>query len=542
MSEKFKIKIDSILGGISPSIYKGRKDQFATSIGIDPDLPIEPDSASIRKTGGVLTPTSYVDFSGAALTSYVNWLMTCPQNGNLYAYLANGRFLSYDTSFVETNITGSPLTGGAGNGGAYYNNYIYLAEDGDVSRYGPLDNSPVIVENVWTGATLGSKAALGNPTFPSAQGISYPNHPMHVHVDNKLYVGDFETAANANQGRGKVHFIKTERGTDEGDTNSGTTENAFYLPYSYVPIDIESWGNDLAVLAVPMHATGANATTVQGKAVLFLWDAINAPSLPYRVIPLIDPFASALLNHNGNLYIWSGNLNNGVRMSRYLGGYQTQQVVFFEEGYCPPAGCVDGMGNRVVWGAHTTYPENSSCVYAFGYKDANIPPALQNIMLTTHTTAAEGGSSRAVSALKYFQHASFAVPRLGVAWKDGAAVSENFGIDRYSANSAEVAVWRTITYSSGKPFSIKKVTFTLGETVSANTTIRVRIYVDDENSNTTIATINNTDFSGNRKITLTPQVQGNVNFFLEFRWSGSNSISVTLPIIIEGELLEDTTI
>src|SRR3990167_2527135 len=286
---KFSITIDSILGGIAPNLYRGGPGQFTASLGIDPDLPPDPDSSTEIKTGGILTPVSQTDFSSTNLTSYINWIINCPQNELTYAYAANGRFISYSSALtaaseVLINSAGSTV----GPGAAYYHNFIYLATGTDINRYGPLDNSPVIATGVWTGATLGTQTALGNPAFPSQQGITYPNHPMHVHVDGKLYVGDFETATGStNEGRGKIHWIRTNSGTDEGDTNDGTSQNVLFLPPSYAPIDIESWGNDLAILAIPMHTAGAGTTIVQGKAALFLWDAVNAPSLTYRMIPLI---------------------------------------------------------------------------------------------------------------------------------------------------------------------------------------------------------------------------------------------------------------
>ena len=536
---KFIITIDSILGGIAPNLYIGRRDQFAMSIGIDPDLPI---SDSGIKASGVLVPTSYADISGAGLSGYVKWLLTCPQNELVYAYASDGELISYsilDSTPTET-VIGTP-TSGVGNGAAYYNNYIYLATPTNISRYGPLDNSPSLTNTVWTGALFG-KTALGDPTYPTQYGILYPNHPMHVHSDNKLYVGDFETVAGDNQGRGKIHWIRTNGdATNEGADNDGTTENALYLPYSYAPIDIESWGNDLAILAIPMHtATTASSSLVQGKAALFLWDAINASSLPYRKIDLIDPFASALLNHNGDLYVWSGNLNDGVRLSKYLGGYKLQQVAFFEEGAPPPAGCVDGQGNRIVWGARTTFPENATVVYGYGYKDANLPPALHSIMTTTDATAgAASFSSAMVSALKFAQQASFIIPRLLVAWLNGVP---DRGIDRRAASSFELAVWRSLTYSIGQPFKINKISIPLGAAVAGSMTLVPSIRVDDDSTTFTLTTINSTNYAGSqRRIIMYTSAYGVDNFNLQLRWTGTALLPVTLPIVIEVETLEDAT-
>ena len=364
---------------------------------------------------------------------------------------------------------------------------------------------------------------------------------MHVHIDNKLYVGDFETADNANQGRGKIHWIRTNQGTDEGDTNDGTTQNAFYLPYSYAPIDIESWGNDLVILAIPMSVAGAGSTIIQGKPALFFWDAINAPSLPYKVVPLIDPFASALLNLNGDLFVWSGSLNNGVRISKFLGGYKLEQIAFFEEGISPPAGCVDGFGNRIVWGSFGTYPENNVSVYSMGYKDANLPFALHNIINTTASATYAATNGPMVSALKYVQQASFAVPRMIVAWKDGAS-SQDFGIDKYSSSSSDTAVWRSMLYNIGSPFRINKVSIPVGIAIAANMTLIPTIYVDNESASTALTTINNTLYAGSQlRIVYYPAVHGTNNFNLQLRWSGSAILPVNFPIIIEGETKEDAT-
>ena len=618
---KFTVTIDSILGGIAPNLYRGGSGQFSFSLGIDPDQPLDPTETSgfIKKTAGVLVPSSYADFTGALLDSYANWLITCPQDQNIYCIQDTGKFLSYastidtethiDDTFTVTIATPAVFTsvahglsandrvrlyttgalptgldantqyfvisagltadafelstsaGGAaintsgtqsgthrflvelGNGAAYYNNYVYIARTFDISRYGPLDNSPVMVHGVWRAATLGSQTALGNATYPTIAGVLYPNHPMHVHVDNKLYVGDFETATTStDEGRGKIHWIRTNSVTDEGDTNNGTTQNAFLLPPSYAPIDIESWGNDLAILAIPMHAAGIGSTIVQGKAAIFLWDAINAPTLPYRMIPLIDPFASALLNHNGNLYVWSGNLNNGVRVSKYLGGYNLQQIAFFEEGIPPPAGAVDGLGNRISWGAFAIYPESWCGVYAYGYKDANIPQTLHNIITASPVTAAALGSSNfMVTAIKYAQQASFTTPRLLVAWKDGAA-TPGFGIDKL-ATSAEIAVWRSLAYAVGRPFRINKITIPLGAAIASGMTLVPTIWVDEATSASfTLTTINSTNYAGSqRRIVLYPAAYGQNNFALQLRWSGTVALPVTFPIVISGETLEDAT-
>lgn len=540
----FFIRIESILGGIAPNLYQGGQGQFAASIGIDPDLPLDgiPSNPTGIKTSGVLIPSTYADRSSTNLTDHINWIITNPKNERVYVYCDNGRLISYSSALTAASETlDNSADSTVGEGAAYYNNYIYLATGTDLNKWGPLDGVAAITAGVWTGAALGSQTAFGNATYPTNRDIRLPNHPMHVHIDNKLYIGDFETANNARKGRGKIHWVRTtiSGANVEGNANDGTTQNAFLLPFGYGPTDIESWGNDLVIAAIPMASSGAGTTIVQGKAVLFFWDAVNAPSLPYRMVPLIDPVVTALLNHNGKLYIWSGSMNNGSRLSVYEGGYTVRQIAFFEEGFSPPAGCVDGFGNRIAWGAFTTYPENSASIYALGYKDSNLPLALHNIINASSNNLGSTTTSM-VSALKYVQHASFITPRIVFGWKDGQA-TENFGLDVFSGSSGR-STWDSLTYQVGQSFRIKKVSIALGADLASGHSLAPTLYVDDQNASTALTVINTTNYSaGARRIVQYPDRHGNNNFFLRLLWTSTVTLPVVLPIVIEGEYLQDAT-
>lgn len=534
---KLKLTIDSILGGISPALFNSGPGQYSAGLGIDPDKTL---TGAAVKTSGALVPSAYTEFSSTVLTSAVNWLITNPVDSNIYALCTNGRFLSYSSVFGSETLVGT-ISPAAGNGAAYYNNYIYLAGTTNISRYGPLDNSPALTDSVWTGATLGSQAALGNATYPTLRGVVLPSHPMHVHADNKLYVGDFETADNANQGRGKIHWIRTNQGTEEGDTDNGTTQNAFYLPYGYAPVDIESWGTDLVIAAIPMSVAGSNNTITSGGAMLFFWDAVNSPSLPYKAVALTDPLVTALFNHNGNLFVFSGNANNGVQVSIYEGAYSTRQVAFLEEGVSPCAGAVDGIGERVAFGAFTTYPENSASVFAVGSKNAAMPFALHNII---NTSAADTASAMMVTALKSVQHANLKDTRFIVAWKDkdSATTHSNFGIENYDNSAADTAVWRSAVFPIGEPFRVNKVSIPLGRAVTTNMTLIPTVGRDDYSSTTALTTINDTNYANSeRRIVYFPDVQGLNNLQLQLRWTGTAILSVTFPIIIEVETLTDAS-
>lgn len=531
--EKFQIKIESILGGISPTLFQGRKDQFAASIGIDPDLPIT-DSASAIKTAGVLRSSFYNRFSSLAnMTGVPLWLVSVPDvNSTLYAYCSDGKLIEYTEALTVTteNVIGIPVAG-AGGGAAFYNNYLYCATTSSIARFGPLDVTQPVFNNDWWGNELGF-APLGNALYPLARGVRLPNQPMHVHNDGNLYVGDYDdgSATVAYRGKGLIHKIRTRFNTaTEGIENESSEYAKLSLPYGYMPTDIESFGTSLAILAIPVDS---GSILTGGKAKLFIWDTL---SLSYdRAVDLPDPIASALYNSNGTLYIWSGNFNFGVRVSVYAGGYSIKQVAFFEEGITPPAGAVDGMGNRVVWGAMTTYPESSSSVYALGYKNAGLPLALHNIAQATATTisAADG----MISALKYAQQASFRHPRLIIGWRDAS----EFGLDKLSGNY-RTSVWRSLTYYVGKPFKITKIILPLGEDVGATHTLIPTIGTD-ETTSVDLVTINNTNYPSVRRIIYEDQsVEGKNDFYLQLRWSGTGLLPVIFPIIIEGETIQDGT-
>jgi len=155
MSQKTLI-IKSIFKGHNPAKYFGVEGGYDSSIGIDPDFPV----GAGTKTSGMLIPTRFEKFSGAGVLGAPMWIMTNPKNEIIYVYDNAGGFVSYEKTLTTETALTSP-TSGAGNGGQYHNNFLYLATPTNISRYGPLDGSPAIGQNVWTAATLGSQTALG---------------------------------------------------------------------------------------------------------------------------------------------------------------------------------------------------------------------------------------------------------------------------------------------------------------------------------------------------------------------------------------------
>lgn len=519
MIQDFEIK--SVLKGQAQTAYFGEEGTFNTSIGIDPDLPV---STSDIKTGGVLIPSRYEKFSGTEFTGYPLWIMPNNKTTNTVVYTSDGKLHSFNSSIVmrATDEAGTAfpitITGGAGNGAAFYNNFYYAAEATDISQYGGMNQGASIAktENVWTGAKFG-KSALTNTTYPSLRGVPIPNHPMHVHTDNCNYIGDVVS------GQGVVHRMKTRKVTIEGDTDDNVVPSAFNaldLPFGYYPTDFESYGTDLVIAAIQTN----DSTINQGKAALFFWDPTNTDTF-YRQLALPDPLVTALLNVNGILYCWTGNAQNGVRLSRYIGGETIQEVAYQEEGVPPLAGAVDALGSRLVWGGYTTYPESSASVMAYGSKVDSLPKGLHNVVRSTST-----GANQNIQSLKYVQQASNVSPRLIVGWGDDSAK----GLDKYSTTATFNSVWRSEVFNVNQRFVLKRLTIPLAGAVDSNTTITVKVYMDDASTSTTLATINNTNNPSKRKVLFKAgdlkDATGENNFFIQIAWTGTTQMPVLLPI------------
>ena len=521
------VEISSILGGWGQTQYQTGKTEIDSSIGIDPDLSI----GTPVKTSGLPIPAQYADFQGANVTSPAMWLITTPKGSTVYAYLANGRFIEYNSALGGENLIGT-VANSSGNGASYYNNYVYLSGNTDVARYGPLDGAAALVENVWTGATLGSQTAMTNTTYPSIRGVSLPNHVMYPHGDLNLYVADVLN------GQGVLHAITTQKTTDEGDTNNASAYNVLDLPWGYQPVDMESWGLDVAVLA--NQTTNANIN--QGKPGMFFWETTDTDSFYRGPVPLPDTFGTALVNINGELKIFTGNTQGGVRISKYIGGElisdRSPDTEFLEDSAPPFAGATDAYGGRVVFGGYTEYPESSASVWALGSKKGKLPIGLHNIMRATSTDA----TNQIVTSLKFIEQTSAASPKMVVGWRDNTTQ----GLDKSSASGTINSMWRTRYVSVGEKFQIKEIHIPLGKAVAANMELEVVVGLDDESSTTSVKTINNTNYTeSERKVVLKkpelPNLIGENNFYIEFNHGLTTTLPQLLPIRVELETFEDET-
>lgn len=519
-----KLQITNIFGGISPTFLFGPEGSFLNSSGIDPDHPM---GSSYVKNSGAIVPVQYSKFSVTEVTGYPMFITANPKNANSYVYTSNGKMHSFDSNIAMRATEGAvnfpvSLSNASGNGLAYYNNYIYFIKDTDIDRYGPMNGTPALTANVWTGAILGTKTAMTNTTYPVVLGAKLPNHVAHVHGDDAMYVADVLNGA------GILHRVKTKKVTVEGDTDDNTAYNVLDLPSGMLPTCMESYGTDLVIGAIQTTSTSIN----QGKAALYFWDTFDDSF--YNEVPLPDAFVTAIKNINGVLYIWSGNASYGCRVSRYVGGDSIEQVAFIDDARPPYAGAVEGYGDRVLWGTHVELPASSGCVLAYGSKDSRLPKAINNIVRTTDPTQTDSS----VTCLKIVQQASGAAVRFVTGWGNGST----YGLDKLG--SATPCSWLSSVFLVGKKFKIKKIQIPLASAVSATTEMDVQIVMDNESTTHTLTQVTNANFSGKRNILYKEPdlkaVIGENNFYLRLGWSaGSAQQIVIFPIEIEIDIYDD---
>lgn len=372
--------ISTIFEGLQPSALFGSEGQYQAGIGIDPDVPATDDEDDL-KTGGIIRPVSYEQFSGEDIDSAPIAVLTNPKDSNVMAILASGRMVQYDQDLSNETLIGQLQEGGMSpsdvpcRGADYYNNYYYMRTPHDVSRYGPLDNSPSLTNEIWTGATLGTQDPLTDAEFPTTLfGIGYLNHFGTTHVDGALYFLDFVA------GTGYVHKIKTKKVTDQGDTDDGSSFGILDLPPDYVPITISPYGEDLVV--------GASFTTdpgiIQGLAALFFFSPVDIEPSFYRKVQVPDVLCSVLKYNNGVLLGLSGDIGGGYRIFQYAGGDTIDTLGIIEDGYPPLQGAADSVGNRLVWAANTSTPIFSSGLYAWGSKSDLFPRGIHNIAVLSN--------------------------------------------------------------------------------------------------------------------------------------------------------------
>lgn len=515
------VKQESISGGISPTYFGDTKrGQYRIGLGIDPDLEmLSGTSTAAYKMSNCVMASGYTKFTSTEVDSYPIWIgAPSVPGGTAYVYmvLANGKLLRYSSILGSVSTIGT-VTGGVANGVEIYNDYLYITTGDDVSRYGPLSSSPTLTNSVWTGATLGSQTALTNTTYPTINGAPIPKHWMYSHAaDGQLYFLDYKS------GQGMIHSIRT----DSSGTNDGSAYNVLDLPFGYFPVAIAGYGTNIAVTAFKTSDT----TLRQGNAALFLWDTISESF--YQEVSLPDVFATALLNVNGRLYVFTGS-STACRVSVYDGGNTVTQVMFFDDGISVLPGAVASYGDRLYFGARTAYSGDNfyGTVLSYGSKQNEVQPVFHCPV----KISAAANSSLVCTAVQMVQQNSGSVPRVVAGWGNGSSYgADKLGFD-YTGNSA---YFRTDIFEVGRRFKVKSVRFNTTYELATNTReLIVNVLTDNE----TVGTSLNGRTGGSSIVYKRPELQiiGNKNVAIEFQFLGNSQFGIQLPIEIELEVYDD---
>lgn len=515
-----KGQVASILGGISETWNQSGEGQFLASLGIDPEAAT---GALIKSSGGII-PSPYSEFSSASVGAAPMWITGVSTSSGVWSYLADGSLVTYSAVLASEEVKGIP-TSGAGNGMAYYNDYVYLSTPTNISRQGRLSlTAPTMTNGYWV-TDLGM-SALTNSTFPSTRDVTYPNHVLWPHSDGRLYVADYDGA------NGRIHSLTT----DSDGTNGSGSYNDLTLPPGYMPMDMKTYGGDLAIALSPQAKYAAGAIPKAAGSLLALWDAVPG-NRPYRFVPINEPLATAVIVKNGELFVLAGQIDADVKLLRYLGGYSFETLAVVSEGFPPPAGAADVLGNMLVWGGSTTYPATSAGLFAYGFRSGKLPGnSLNHIGRISDTS----GTNPIVTCVKFLQRGRFPV----IGWRTGST----FGLDKKDGSGTQSSYFRSPVQNIGKKFILRRLTVPLSAAVSAGVTITPTVYVDDESSNFTpggssangLNVINSTNYASSERLIdfqgLT--IHGNHNFYVEFQFTGTTLVGIIPPISYEVEVTD----
>lgn len=534
------IQIQSILGGHSVMSHFSSKDQFRASVGIDPSLPFG--TFSSNPPSGLLVPTAISNsLSSTSISNSPLWLKVEPKSSNLYMYDFQGSVYSGANPGALTGLhDGGELPASKGNGMEYYDNYIYLATNTDISRYGPLNGGPSFTGTYWTG-TLG-KAALTNTAYPTNPlsgatfNSTYPNHVMHRHSDGKLYIAD----VSGNQGT--IHVISTTKTIVEGDTDNGSTFGKLQFGYGLWPTAIESYGSQL-VIALYEGGIGLGARNVPTRAKIAFWDTTSQSFNSITWVEFPDVLVTAIKNINGTLYFFSGiNEISNVRVTRYIGGSSFQELYANQVSPSPFAGAVDGESSRLVFSGFTALPESATGVYEIGLRD----DVSKGVFVPMRIPSSSSGIPFVTALTLDVPDTITNLRTITAAWTTGGAGGGGFsGVTEQTTVSGNygqvVPIWWSQVYKIGQPFKVTKIRVPFAQALTANMTVALKLYMDEGvTTYSSGLSINGTAYPAQTNVVLRPQnAAGQHNFWLEFVWTGVDNCAISLPITIEYELIPD---
>jgi len=516
--KEVKKQFPSILGGWSSIFYGGKEDQYLDSVGIDPEIINELDGF-YNVFGTIIPNWIRTDITSPSLAGNAPmWITAAPTTQGAYVYGSGGTLYTIGLLWRIDEEGGIINTGGEGNGLVERMDYLYLATGTDIVRFGTLSaTGPTAILNYWTSSANGlGQAALTDTDYPlllAGASINFPNHPMHLHNDGYVYVGDYAS------GVGQIHSFYV--------SSAGATTVYFadlLLPPGYYPFDIKSYGTDLAIVASRIsNVTGSGLVRFSDSA-LFLWDTISKNF--YRQVPIPFELATALANKNGELYVlcgnYGGNVNSGgVNLLKYLGGMSFDTIASRPESRTPSAGAVDVYGNMIAFGGSYSFGGTSTTAagaMAVGYRNAELPSRAFNfIQRATVTTR----PYQLVSALKFMKERGIN-PVLG--WSTGSDGDGDWqiGIDAYLMKQQN-SMFRYLPVNVGKPFTLRRITLPLTGTVSAETEITPVVWIDNGAKLHELKTINSTNYP-NADLLIEYgglQIPGKLNFILQLKFTSS---------------------
>ena len=526
--------LTTIKNGIAALPFEPQEGEYTGSQGIDPDLAIDIlGTGNLSKYSGLIYPTLIYFLNSSITSDLAVWILSNPNTLTFSLYDQSGGTTAFNPANGTANSTGT-VSSSTGNGAAYYNNYYYYANGVDVFRYGPLDGSSSGPSSYWQAGGGANKSALQNTTYPAPlSGVKYPNHAMHYHqADGKLYFCDYKN------GQGLIHYILTKKVTNIGDTDNGSTYAALTLPFNCYPSDIESWGNDLAILCFMTKNTYADGIFLkQGDSVLFLWDTFSL--FPYQMIPIKMSLATALLNNNGILHGWGGNVGGGTTKFSFTGGSNVNYDSTFPASQPPSASQVDGLGDMIAWVGDTEVAVSGKVVYT-----QNSPnPREDNSVIHCRSTCA---SFSGVGCLKFMYDDPARTSLIGGVTSNTVFSTENLsGFTRASLNS----IFMSPIWTVGQPFNVQKIAFNFNLPISSADTISVTLYIDQ--TAVALTTVNNTNYANQTNIvynvddiaaaikTAAVTLIPSQTVFVLLTWSGSRANPILPPIRVEVDTLTD---
>jgi hypothetical protein len=457
--------IDLVLGGIASSPNISKKSQLQAALGIDPDMP---DGDSDIRPSGVLRPTQMSKFSGTEITGVPLWMVTTQEDTNLYVYTNDGKVHVVTSALAMGTAlnSGNALSTSSGNGAAYLKGVILFAKNTHVSHYDI--GTATLTQDWWNG--VASLTAPINTTYPAINGVNIPNHMIHRHVSSQVEAYMCNVLST---GAGSLNrIVLNDSGTDDG-----SEANVLDFPFTWYPVTLESHSSYLLIALIE----GVSTAVRQKPARLALWDCSSDSYEDVTPENFTDPLITAFKKlADGSILIFSGNATGGCRISQFYGVGAIKQVAYYPDTYPPLQGAVDALGDRVALGGKVTIPSAAGVVHALG---STQPDFAGSMGLNNILKATASGANPHVTALKYFIP-SATKPQPVVGWKDDSAK----GLDKLATTS--------------------------------NTSITVKFLADDESVSETVATINNTNNSGERSIQLLPKgCRGGHSFALQFEWS-----------------------